>query len=491
MPRRATSNMGGKSRLRLAIDLAAVVNLVGTLGKYLGLAALFPIVFALGYREPVLPFLVAGAVTSGGGYALERATGKAAGRISVREGFLVVALTWLLAAGFAVDPDTSSKEDRRIRTPSMRTSRACPGLRRPARASSPTSTRSTARSGCGASSRNGSAAWGSLCSRLPCSLGSESVAVSSWSRSSPARSSPPCPSAFASTARRLWFLYVALTVLQTLMLTSLWLFGRVRADDALSGPRPFILDHADGRLLDAATLRRGVFGESQWILALFMLIAGANFALMYRALVRPAAARARPRRGVSPVHRTRRGCNGRGYRDALGLRDRRGRSRSSVGFFPDHLDHVDDGDGECRLCPLAGSPSARAFRAHVRRGSAGSTGGSIKVVRHLLLGKILRRELGQTVSPELVVPIRLNGAVIDERSLRAIATFILLYVGAWVVGSGVIAIEAAITGVGLAPLDALATSATALGNVGPAFGVTGPMGSFAPLGDVSNVTPIC
>jgi hypothetical protein len=31
--------------------------LVGTLGKYLGLAALLPIVFALGYREPVLPFV--------------------------------------------------------------------------------------------------------------------------------------------------------------------------------------------------------------------------------------------------------------------------------------------------------------------------------------------------------------------------------------------------------------------------------------------------
>ena len=123
-------------------------------------------------------------------------------------------------------------------------------------------------------------------------------------------------------------------------------------------------------------------------------------------------------------------------------------------------------------------------------GSAGSTGGSIKVVRHLLLGKILRRELGQTVSPEVVLPIRLNGAAVDERTLRAIATFILLYVGAWAVGSSVIAVEAAISGIGLAPLDAFAISATTLGNVGPAFGITGPMGSFAPLGDVSKVTLI-
>ena len=77
-------------------------------------------------------------------------------------------------------------------------------------------------------------------------------------------------------------------------------------------------------------------------------------------------------------------------------------------------------------------------------GSAGSTTGSIKVVRHLLLGKILRRELDQTVSPEVVMPIRLNGAPVDERTLRAIAAFILLYVGLWAVGASIIAIDVAI-----------------------------------------------
>jgi trk system potassium uptake protein TrkH len=123
-------------------------------------------------------------------------------------------------------------------------------------------------------------------------------------------------------------------------------------------------------------------------------------------------------------------------------------------------------------------------------GSAGSTGGSIKVVRHLLLGKVLRRELDQTVSPEVVMPIRLNGSPVDERTLRAIAAFILLYVGAWAVGGAVIAIDSAIVGAGLGPLDALGTSATALGNIGPAFGIAGPMGSFAPLGDVSKITMI-
>src|SRR3970282_86408 len=102
-------------------------------------------------------------------------------------------------------------------------------------------------------------------------------------------------------------------------------------------------------------------------------------------------------------------------------------------------------------------------------GSAGSTGGSIKVVRHLLLGKVLRREIDQTVSPEVVMPVRLNGSPVDERTIRAIAAFILLYVGAWGVGASVIAIESALGNVPVGALDALAISATALGHVRPRF----------------------
>jgi len=88
------------------------------------------------------------------------------------------------------------------------------------------------------------------------------------------------------------------------------------------------------------------------------------------------------------------------------------------------------------------------------------------------------------------MPIRYNGAAVDERTLRAIAAFILLYVGLWAVGATVIAIDSAIGNVPLTSLDTLAVSASALGNGGPGFGITGPMGSFAPLGDVSKLTMI-
>jgi trk system potassium uptake protein TrkH len=123
-------------------------------------------------------------------------------------------------------------------------------------------------------------------------------------------------------------------------------------------------------------------------------------------------------------------------------------------------------------------------------GSAGSTGGAIKVVRHLLMGKILRRELRQTLHPEVVMPIRLNGAVVDERTLRAIAAFVVLYIGFFAVGAGLIALDSAFQGPPMSAFDAIAAAATTLGNVGPGLGFAGPMGSFEPFSDFSTIVMI-
>ena len=123
-------------------------------------------------------------------------------------------------------------------------------------------------------------------------------------------------------------------------------------------------------------------------------------------------------------------------------------------------------------------------------GSAGSTSGSVKVVRHVLLGKILRRELDQTVHPEVMSPVRLNRRVVDERTLRAVSSFILLYIGIFVVGAALIAIDAARAGLDLRVVDAVGVSAAMLGNVGPSFGLAGPLGSIEPFSDVSTAIMI-
>jgi trk/ktr system potassium uptake protein len=116
---------------------------------------------------------------------------------------------------------------------------------------------------------------------------------------------------------------------------------------------------------------------------------------------------------------------------------------------------------------------------------AGSTGGSVKIVRHLIVGRILRRDLMQTVHPELVVPIRLNGVRVDERTLRAVVVFVLLYVGCFALGALLLLVDAARTGLELSAFDAIAAAATTLGNCGPGFGFAGPIGSFDPFSGAS------
>ena len=83
--------------------------------------------------------------------------------------------------------------------------------------------------------------------------------------------------------------------------------------------------------------------------------------------------------------------------------------------------------------------------------------------------------------------MRLNRTVVEERTLRAVSSFILLYIGIFVIGAAVLAIDAARTGLELSPFDAVSVSASMLSNVGPAFGVGGPLGSFEPFSDFSTI----
>jgi len=227
---------------------------------------------------------------------------------------------------------------------------------------------------------------------------------------------------------------------------------------------------------------------SQWILGLFMLIAGANYLLLYRTFVRRQPGRLvrdeelRLYVGIVLI------ASATIAIELWGHGIETGEEAIRNGFFQAVSIITTTGLASADFALWPSVMLLSLFALMFVGGSAGSTAGSIKVIRHLLIGKILRRELSQTVSPEVVLPIRLNGAPVDERTLRAIAAFVLLYVGAWAVGGAIIAIDSAIVGAGLGPLDSLGASATAIGNVGPGFGVTGPFGSFATLGYVSKLT---
>jgi trk/ktr system potassium uptake protein len=477
------------ARRRLAVDVRAVGNLVGTLSKYLGLTCLFPALVALWYSEPVWPFLVAGAIASGVGYTLERATAGAGARVGVREGFLVVSVVWLLAAGFAAIPYLLVGGDQ-LGHPVDALFEGMSGV---------TTTGASIVTDYDEVSRSLDM-WRVFTQWLG-GMGVIVLAIAVLPRLRvggrqmlesvlPGPELAQLSDRIRDTARKLWGLYLTLTVVEALALAALGWSG---ADDEMTEYEA--LGHAfttmatGGFSTQAGSI--SVFsGGAQWIIVVFMLLAGANFALMYRGLVRRrlrAFVRDEEFRlyvALAVVASAALTAQIWGHGIAAGEEAVR------TGVFQAVSIMTTTGYASADFSAWPALLLLSLFALMFIGASAGSTGGSIKVVRHLLTGKVLRRELDQTVSPEVVMPVRLNGVPVDERTLRAVVAFILLYVGAWVIGTGIIAIDSAITGAGLGTLDAIAASATALGNVGPGFGSTGPMGSFASLGDVSKITLI-
>ena len=183
----ATGRAAAVRRARpVTVDVRAALNLVGTLTKYLGFAALVPAGVALWYGEPRLALPRHDrASCPATAWAVERATA-AHGTIGAREGFLVVALTWLAAAVFGALPYLLYG-DPQLDRPMDAYFEAMSGFTTTGASVLTDSGPSRRRCSSGASSPSGSAGWGSSCSRSPFCPACASAAASCSSRSFPAR----------------------------------------------------------------------------------------------------------------------------------------------------------------------------------------------------------------------------------------------------------------------------------------------------------------
>ena len=471
---------------RLAIDLPAALGLCGTLLRYLSLSSLFPAALALGYGEPFWPFLAAGAIAALVGTALERLGGGNLALVGSREGYLVVALTWLLAAGFGALPFLFSGD---------------PQLDRPVDALFEAMSGFTTTGASVVVDVNTVDQSLLMWRQFTQWLGGMGIIVLALAVLPRLRvggrqlleSELPGPEVdqladrIRSTARRLWVLYVALTAAMAAILTLVGLSGldpRMGLFEAVA--TAFATLPAGGFMPDNRSLA-DFAAITQWIVVVFMALAGVNFALTYLAFVRR-----RPRRAFEDQE----------LRLYFGLlafasivlvaelwteRLASGEAAVRHGVFQAVSIMTTTGFSSVDYSSWTTLAVMTLLGLMFVGGSAGSTSGSIKVVRHLLLGKALRRELRQTLHPEQVIPIRLNGTPVDERTLRAVTSFILLYMGIFVVGAVVIAIDTAAQGPSLSITDVIASSASMISNVGPGLGLAGPTGSFEAFSDVSTV----
>jgi trk system potassium uptake protein TrkH len=289
------------------------------------------------------------------------------------------------------------------------------------------------------------------------------------------------------TARRFVTLYVGITALEIVVLAALGWTGIDERMTFFNAVAHSFTTIATAGFSPEARSIEPFAATTQWVIVVFMVMGGTNFALLYAGIIL--------RRPVALA----RDEEFRVYLALLAI-------ASLVVLIALTSEGIFSGTDAVRqavfntvsMMSTTGFASADfnqwtsltalvLFGVALLSASAGSTCGSIKLVRHVVIAKMLRREIHQAVHPELVTPLRLNGTVVDERTLRAIIVFVFIYLGVCTAGAVIILVDSSLRGVEFTAFQSLADSASVLGGVGPGLGFAGPMGSYDPFSDLSKL----
>lgn len=114
-------------------------------------------------------------------------------------------------------------------------------------------------------------------------------------------------------------------------------------------------------------------------------------------------------------------------------------------------------------------------------GCSGSTGGSIKVIRIVVFFKLIRRGIYKRLHPTAVVPVKLRGRNVSSDVVSEIVSFFFLYIGLFFLGALVVSLE------NVDMITAISSSAACLGNIGPGLELVGPMANYSLFSDPTTI----
>lgn len=106
-------------------------------------------------------------------------------------------------------------------------------------------------------------------------------------------------------------------------------------------------------------------------------------------------------------------------------------------------------------------------------GSTGSTAGGIKVMRHIIMIKNSFLELKRQIHPNAIIPVRFNDRAVPQNITNTVAAFVLIWLTVFFAGSFVMSMF------GLDFMSAVGSVTATLGNIGPGLGSVGPVDNFA------------
>jgi trk system potassium uptake protein TrkH len=275
------------------------------------------------------------------------------------------------------------------------------------------------------------------------------------------------------TAAVLWRLYAALTVMQTVALR----IAGMSWYDAIN--HAFTTLAAGGFSPHPLSVAGYQNAAAEWIIIAFMFIAGANFALQYRALLR------RDWRLLTGDEELR------AYTGVIvvatavvawaiwGANDAGAPVRTALFQVVSIITTTGYASVDFQLW----NDQAKMVLLGLMfiGGCAGSAGGGPKVVRHVLLAKYTLQELRRALHPRAILPVKLGGRVVPPSIMQGVVVFFLFYMLTFAICSAIVILFGAdiVTGI--------SATAACLGNVGPGFNAVGPMANFADLHPVSRI----
>lgn len=278
------------------------------------------------------------------------------------------------------------------------------------------------------------------------------------------------------TAKRLWLIYVGLTALETLLLCWAGLSFYEAINHALT---TMATGGFSTRNASAAAFSPTV----QYIMIVFMFIAGVNYSVTYLAI----------KRRFSKV------WNNDEFRYYLKvvigmvllvtgwlylIRIQQDADASLEQTFRDaafQIISLITTTGYVSADYTSWSPALTMFFFILLflGACAGSTAGGIKFIRHIVFFKNSVLEFRRLVHPRAIIPLKINGEMVPGRIITHIIIFLLLYLMSFLAGSIFMSF------LGYDFMTSVGASATALGNVGPGIGKVGPVDNFAWLSDTA------
>lgn len=111
----------------------------------------------------------------------------------------------------------------------------------------------------------------------------------------------------------------------------------------------------------------------------------------------------------------------------------------------------------------------------------GSTGGGIKVIRHVVAFKSINRSFVKLLHPDAVKPIRINGKVIEEGKVSSIISFIGIYLLIVIISTIIMSF------LGLDGQSSIGSVLATIGGIGPGIGSVGPASNFAHIPEIGKI----